>query len=104
RTPPATSALSTLSLHDALPIWNCWQTPDRAGGPLGGGRSPAFPPARRRAGRRGPRRGTLTGRDVLIEPIWGSGDSRHGEATAEEDRKSTRLNSSHGSISYAVFC
>src|SRR2546429_6833679 len=26
------------------------------------------------------------------------------EATAERDRKSTRLNSSHGYISYAVFC
>src|SRR5207245_7798587 len=26
------------------------------------------------------------------------------EATVAEDRKSTRLNSSHGSISYAVFC
>src|SRR5438128_6222566 len=27
-----------------------------------------------------------------------------GEAWGEQDRKSTRLNSSHGSISYAVFC
>src|SRR5438128_2959491 len=26
------------------------------------------------------------------------------EVAAEQDRKSTRLNSSHGSISYAVFC
>src|SRR2546429_7401667 len=26
------------------------------------------------------------------------------EAAADEDRKSTRLNSSHGYISYAVFC
>src|SRR5947209_11423611 len=26
------------------------------------------------------------------------------EARAEEDRKSTRLNSSHANISYAVFC
>src|SRR3989337_3437049 len=35
------------------------------------------------------------------------GRSYHGrrpEATPQEDRKSTRLNSSHGSISYAVFC
>src|SRR5215470_19600102 len=29
---------------------------------------------------------------------WRSGIARH------QDRKSTRLNSSHGSISYAVFC
>src|SRR5438128_7394805 len=37
------------------------------------------------------------------------GTVRHGVAAAryasdEQDRKSTRLNSSHGSISYAVFC
>src|SRR5256885_12597793 len=31
------------------------------------------------------------------------GDQRHGESL-EEDRKSTRLNSSHLVISYAVFC
>src|SRR2546422_6628601 len=30
--------------------------------------------------------------------------SRTGAETKEEDRKSTRLNSSHGYISYAVFC
>src|SRR5207245_5655496 len=28
----------------------------------------------------------------------------HGQLLAKPDRKSTRLNSSHGSISYAVFC
>src|SRR5207245_7899882 len=28
----------------------------------------------------------------------------HPEADTKQDRKSTRLNSSHGSISYAVFC
>src|SRR5207245_10450516 len=32
------------------------------------------------------------------------GQPRHGPALAVADRKSTRLNSSHGSISYAVFC
>src|SRR2546430_12993069 len=31
-------------------------------------------------------------------------DQRLGGALAEEDRKSTRLNSSHSQISYAVFC
>src|SRR3712207_7651329 len=31
-------------------------------------------------------------------------DERHAEDEAEEDRKSTRLNSSHANISYAVFC
>src|SRR2546427_7678841 len=36
----------------------------------------------------------------------GAGDRVHLEARAdgEEDRKSTRLNSSHSQISYAVFC
>src|SRR5207245_10788042 len=37
----------------------------------------------------------------------GSGDRRKSvrrDATLFRDRKSTRLNSSHGSISYAVFC
>src|SRR2546430_13075956 len=29
---------------------------------------------------------------------------RSAEATSREDRKSTRLNSSHSQISYAVFC
>src|SRR5699024_12424468 len=32
------------------------------------------------------------------------GDGPHEHAGAVEDRKSTRLNSSHVSISYAVFC
>src|SRR2546422_7011799 len=32
------------------------------------------------------------------------GDPRNGRARPRRDRKSTRLNSSHGYISYAVFC
>src|SRR3712207_7385829 len=32
------------------------------------------------------------------------GDSTHIRASKELDRKSTRLNSSHANISYAVFC
>src|SRR3712207_8628894 len=34
------------------------------------------------------------------QPGLGEDDQRH----AEQDRKSTRLNSSHANISYAVFC
>src|SRR3989442_10256448 len=60
----ATTEIYTLSLHDALPIWDRRQTPE----PAGRSRSAAEP-------RRRP-----------------------------EDRKSTRLNSSHVRISYAVFC
>src|SRR3712207_8328813 len=32
------------------------------------------------------------------------GREQHAEGDASEDRKSTRLNSSHANISYAVFC
>src|SRR6266481_6640313 len=42
--------------------------------------------------------GDLKARFALIREI-----ERQGEADSE-DRKSTRLNSSHSSISYAVFC
>src|SRR2546422_1668171 len=71
----ATTEIYTLSLHDALPI-----SAGGAGGPdaRSGGRT------RPRASRRArARRWTFPRR---------------------RDRKSTRLNSSHGYISYAVFC
>src|SRR5438132_13195600 len=54
---------------------------------------------------------TLSLHDAL--PIWrlrrrrappGADRRRTGPAQAREDRKSTRLNSSHTVISYAVFC
>src|SRR5437773_6453156 len=34
----------------------------------------------------------------------GAGEGRHGQSDRDADRKSTRLNSSHITISYAVFC
>src|SRR3712207_7384741 len=40
---------------------------------------------------------TLPWRLLLLEVI-------HGDRAARGDRKSTRLNSSHANISYAVFC
>src|SRR3712207_8996659 len=40
--------------------------------------------------------------EAHVEPV--GVDHRQGEAGAGEDRKSTRLNSSHANISYAVFC
>src|SRR5438128_5544685 len=73
----------TLSLHDALPIFASFGTNLSA---LHIARSVhAFDEEifRDRFGKRGPARSA-------IESV--------------EDRKSTRLNSSHGSISYAVFC
>src|SRR5437879_8702964 len=44
-------------------------------------------------------------RRVLQKPFWGtSAANRIGENGFCRDRKSTRLNSSHRCISYAVFC
>src|SRR5271169_6311705 len=63
----ATTEIYTLSLHDALPIFQRLAIP-------------------------------LTPRPKAVRPRRLPADS------SREDRKSTRLNSSHGSISYAVFC
>src|SRR3712207_7228844 len=85
----ATTEIYTLSLHDALPIWP----------PLdqGAGALPVQVLQGRREDRRRlslqplhPRRPRLQGRRRLPVP--------------DRDRKSTRLNSSHANISYAVFC
>src|SRR5687768_18241112 len=90
-TDPATSEIYSLSLHDALPIWI------------------------------GDRREGAEDEDVtiLLEIIETAHDGAHaafrtihegdaGPLVANRrqppDRKSTRLNSSHGYISYAVFC
>src|SRR5207249_6700085 len=82
--PPATTEFSTLSLHDALPI--C--LPGRGRGKyeirrLGAWRAPA--------------------RDLLLTS-GSSPVSQLALSSRLRDRKSTRLNSSHVSISYAVFC
>src|SRR3712207_7943562 len=78
----ATTEIYTLSLHDALPIW----------GQRGG--HGVRPDPRRRRDHAGGGRGN--GRP-------GSGE-RLAVVAARADRKSTRLNSSHANISYAVFC
>src|SRR5438552_10332773 len=71
----ATTEIYTLSLHDALPI---------------------YPP-----------------QQTEVAYVWSAQLFRHNRnprwsrrwcASVEEDRKSTRLNSSHQIISYAVFC
>src|SRR3712207_8136243 len=85
----ATTEIYTLSLHDALPIYQ-----RRPAAALADGARPRGGRCRRggRAGgeRPGARRsGGLRVRAVL-RPL--------------RDRKSTRLNSSHANISYAVFC
>src|SRR5690625_7238969 len=81
---PATTELYTLSLHDALPIWS-YRT--RAGSRfLCEWYEPIDPDGPEAGLRRRSKGGFLTQKD------------------AAADRKSTRLNSSHVAISYAVFC
>src|SRR5699024_12606550 len=79
----ATAEICTLSLHDALPILSS---------------------ARGHRGRNGHPVGTS--RRLGGVPLIGdSSRSRSPTSIVEfKDRKSTRLNSSHVSISYAVFC
>src|SRR3712207_8525614 len=87
---PATTEIYTLSLHDALPILRARRI-DRRRHALQLDRRRLGHAPRRRAGRRQHRRG-------------GGPSGGHLLARAGGDRKSTRLNSSHANISYAVFC
>src|SRR3712207_9542511 len=80
----ATTEIYALSLHDALPIYL------RGSGRVG--------VARLQPDRAGHRAAGLT--DEGAELLDGLG----GDVLAGGDRKSTRLNSSHANISYAVFC
>src|SRR3989442_7800726 len=82
----ATTEIYTLSLHDALPISSdcisCTRSlPSRSSRPV------------------------IVRRCLTISPGYaGSAFRADGQTPADEDRKSTRLNSSHVRISYAVFC
>src|SRR3712207_7609923 len=88
----ATTEIYTLSLHDALPIWL------------------------RRRGDAGPLRPlalhTGSTHDPLDRSLPAPARAAGGHARRDplehvggvRDRKSTRLNSSHANISYAVFC
>src|SRR2546426_9281278 len=79
----ATTEIYTLSLHDALPI-----LPD--------------PVAERHApGPRDRLRHRARGADVVQDRLAGVPAQQR---LCKQDRKSTRLNSSHLVISYAVFC
>src|SRR3712207_7082459 len=80
----ATTEIYTLSLHDALPIWLREMGCDIAQGyyfsePL-----------------------TLTAKEVT--DLLTATHHRNNPLGNSRDRKSTRLNSSHANISYAVFC
>src|SRR3712207_8484818 len=87
----ATTEIYTLSLHDALPIYRPTRRPPSRGSGAG----------HQLHGRRRRRSLAQRHREVReVEPLVGAvgGDDLH------PDRKSTRLNSSHANISYAVFC
>src|SRR3989449_10463931 len=89
----ATTEIYTLSLHDALPIsttntgqlnWvgSTWAT------------ASAPPPA-------APMASAMNTYSASATPTR---FAPHAQGPGQRDRKSTRLNSSHGYISYAVFC
>src|SRR2546430_17490645 len=82
----ATTEIYTLSLHDALPISHADEQPRSRG-------------RRAAAGTRGLRRHRQGGPQLAVLRR-----DRGGAQGARGDRKSTRLNSSHSQISYAVFC
>src|SRR2546429_7343864 len=69
----ATTEIYTLSLHDALPIYEH-------------------------------RTGRNADEPVQLEPDFLESHGEQASRRRRSDRKSTRLNSSHGYISYAVFC
>src|SRR2546427_8948147 len=81
----ATTEIYTLSLHDALPISTCGQA-----------RGSTSREADDRMRRHPANRATSAARQTLL--LYAHGHFRR------RDRKSTRLNSSHSQISYAVFC
>src|SRR3712207_7709214 len=93
----ATTEIYTLSLHDALPISRrrCGRPLRRDGRPFRA--EPDHRPARHKIPEA---RNPVAARRA-------SNDFRAGalrRAVRRGDRKSTRLNSSHANISYAVFC
>src|SRR5687768_18350048 len=89
---PATTEIYTLSLHDALPIFAAGDPDLRAERGFEGQRPGVERlPARRR-------------QRPAQHPAVHRRRQRRRRFDLRQDRKSTRLNSSHGYISYAVFC
>src|SRR3712207_8417319 len=78
----ATTEIYTLSLHDALPVWSMRGLPVRAPQACRMGAAIANPT-------KSSAKNMWTSIVKPVKPL---------------DRKSTRLNSSHANISYAVFC
>src|SRR3712207_6939363 len=82
----ATTEIYTLSLHDALPIWRPSFEPGRCLRPTSHHVAPSH-------------RSVNASTTCLIHAAICSCSFN-----SSVDRKSTRLNSSHANISYAVFC
>src|SRR5439155_7733968 len=97
-TPPATTRIYPLSLHDALPICAPVAT-EIAAARRAVARAGAGDDRRRLRRARGAAR--RRGHDPARRAERGA---RRGVRGPGLDRKSTRLNSSHVAISYAVFC
>src|SRR5207248_11569699 len=102
-TRPATPELYTLSLHDALPICGSARAlVEPVGHTVLVGIQRAAARIHHRAGGC-PRAGVLVvGHAVAVGVLAEGTEVEYREAGG--DRKSTRLNSSHRTISYAVFC
>src|SRR3712207_8369211 len=81
----ATTEIYTLSLHDALPIWKI---------------NPQLHIVARASSDESAAKLEMAGADRALSP-YAVGGRR---LASLADRKSTRLNSSHANISYAVFC
>src|SRR3712207_8352498 len=89
----ATTEIYTLSLHDALPI---------SGGMVSSASATSSSKRRLLISTRGSRPAVARPQQALDGGLQGV---RRGVGhRRREDRKSTRLNSSHANISYAVFC
>src|SRR5690348_17978975 len=65
---------------------------------------PRHHPAHRRKDQRGRAEGRSNPRGAVAQENGGRRGQRRYRRAHSQDRKSTRLNSSHPSISYAVFC
>src|SRR2546430_13551770 len=93
----ATTEIYTLSLHDALPIFTA-TSPARLSRLVTSTAHEGWPGSR---GRTCSTDEALSSRTSIRRPTV---TVRNWAARSSTDRKSTRLNSSHSQISYAVFC
>src|SRR5690606_41427177 len=101
--PLAAAGLPRLSLHAALPIFAVAVGGGDHRGEVDAQRQLLVVTGRRAVGYRVVER-PLQGEGVAAVTIHLQGEDRFAIGGGGQDRKSTRLNSSHVKISYAVFC